>query len=162
MTPQPLRQDERGFTLIELMTVVLIIAILIAIAIPTYLGTRRSASDRAAQTVVRHGLDSAAAALTSADQAPPSATEIQQGEPALRVVDAATVANARRNEVSVQSGTVGGDTYAILASGSTSGHCYAVMRLVNVGTLYDRLDGGGCTADRFDPSDTGAWEDQWR
>src|SRR5581483_5399195 len=37
---------EEGFTLIELMVVVLIIAILIAIAIPTFLGARTRANNR--------------------------------------------------------------------------------------------------------------------
>src|SRR5881409_1793760 len=45
---------EEGFTLIELMVVVLIIAILIAIAIPTFLGARQRAQDRAAQSNVRN------------------------------------------------------------------------------------------------------------
>jgi len=49
------RDDEEGFTLIELMVVVLIIAILIAIAIPTFLGARQRAQDRAAQSVLRDG-----------------------------------------------------------------------------------------------------------
>jgi type IV pilus assembly protein PilA len=50
------RDDERGFTLIELMVVVLIIAILIAIAIPTFLGARQRAQDRASQSDLRNGL----------------------------------------------------------------------------------------------------------
>jgi type IV pilus assembly protein PilA len=50
------RDDERGFTLIELMVVVLIIAILIAIAIPTFLGARKRAQDRAAQSDLRNAL----------------------------------------------------------------------------------------------------------
>jgi type IV pilus assembly protein PilA len=47
---------DRGFTLIELMVVVLIIAILVAIAIPTFLGQRQTAQDRAAQSNLRNAL----------------------------------------------------------------------------------------------------------
>ena len=48
--------NEEGFTLIELMVVVLIIAILMAIAIPTFLGARSKAQDRAAQSNIRNAL----------------------------------------------------------------------------------------------------------
>ena len=48
---------EEGFTLIELMVVLLIIAILLAIAIPTFLGVTNSASDRAAQSNLTNGPD---------------------------------------------------------------------------------------------------------
>ena len=41
-----------GFTLIELMVVVMVIAVLIAIAIPSFLGFRASAQDRAAQATL--------------------------------------------------------------------------------------------------------------
>lgn len=53
---EKLNGDDEGFTLIELMVVVLIIAILIAIAIPTFLGARRRAQDRQAQSNLRNGL----------------------------------------------------------------------------------------------------------
>lgn len=48
--------NDDGFTLVELMVVVLIIAILVAIAIPTFLGARTSAQDRAAQSDLRNAL----------------------------------------------------------------------------------------------------------
>ncbi len=54
-----LKHDDDGFTLVELMVVVLIIAILIAIAIPTFLGARTRAQDRAAQSNLRNSLSAA-------------------------------------------------------------------------------------------------------
>src|SRR5918996_5442963 len=83
-------KDDRGFTLIELMVVVLIIAILIAIAIPTFLGLRRRAQDRAAQSNLRNGLTAAKAFYTD-DETYAGFTEAsgepQAIEPSLTWVD---------------------------------------------------------------------------
>ena len=53
------RLDDRGFTLIELMVVVLIIAILISIAIPTFLGAQNRARDRSTQSDLRNAVTAA-------------------------------------------------------------------------------------------------------
>jgi prepilin-type N-terminal cleavage/methylation domain-containing protein len=52
---------EAGFTLIELMVVLLIIAILLAIAIPTFLGVTNSAHDRSTQSNLTNALTEASA-----------------------------------------------------------------------------------------------------
>ena len=53
------RESDEGFTLIELMVVVLIIAILVAIAVPTFMGARERAQDRSAQSTARNSLSAA-------------------------------------------------------------------------------------------------------
>jgi type IV pilus assembly protein PilA len=80
-----LRNDEDGFTLIELMVVVLIIAILIAIAIPTFLGVQNRAKDASAKSDLRNGITNAKAIATdnagATDQA--TATNLGTAEPSL-------------------------------------------------------------------------------
>ena len=51
-----IRDVEDGFTLIELMVVLLIIAILIVMGLPTFLGVRSRFEDRAAQQELRNGV----------------------------------------------------------------------------------------------------------
>jgi type IV pilus assembly protein PilA len=83
-------RDEGGFTLIELMVVVLIIAILIAIAIPTFLGLRARAQDRSAQSDLRNGFTAVKAFYTDVGSYLGfNATEGESIEPSLNWVESA-------------------------------------------------------------------------
>src|SRR5688572_18331115 len=88
------RKDDEGFTLIELMVVVLIIAILIAIAIPTFLGARRRAQDRAAQSSLRNTVTAAKAIFTDDETYTDiDAASLQEGEPSLEFFDEPTLSD---------------------------------------------------------------------
>src|SRR6476620_1217370 len=88
------REDE-GFTLIELMVVVLIIAILLAIAIPTFLGARNRANDRAAQSSLRNALTAAKTIYTDQqDYTQATSASVQAVEPSLTIQDDTTLTSA--------------------------------------------------------------------
>lgn len=149
--------DEQGFTLIELMVVVLIIAILIAIAIPTFLGARQRAQNRAAQSSIRNALASAKTLFTdSEDYTTATPTAMQAAEPSL-VFTAAGVASTSPKTVSIATPLA---SLVVLAAKSASGTCYALRdNTVATGTQFATITG---TCDATTASGTGVtWTDQW-
>ena len=132
--------DEQGFTLIELMIVVLIIGILIAIALPTFLGARKRAADRAAQSDLRTGL---AAGLTYyaeyADWTLFDDVEAENAESSLEWIDGGAPTG---DEVSVQ---VHAGQDLLLVRESLSGDFFCVAQIAsNPATLRG---GGAAFAD---------------
>src|SRR6267154_2442318 len=111
------QDDEQGFTLIELMVVVLIIAILIAIAIPTFLGARQRAQDRAAQSDLRNGLTAEKTFYTDGQT---YATSVKWGTAPTVTLSVDTLG------VCVQEASKSGTIFALLdlSSGATAGTYY--------------------------------------
>jgi type IV pilus assembly protein PilA len=119
------RDDDKGFTLIELMVVVLIIAILLAIAIPTFLGAQNKAKDRSAQSSARNALTNAktiyadggvyakGATDTVADNSAVAVTNLTASEPALTFQTADSTAP---KIVSVSVAVAGQQFYAAVLS----------------------------------------------
>jgi type IV pilus assembly protein PilA len=58
-------RDEAGFTLVEMMVVVLVIGLLVAIGLPTFLGARERAMDTAAKASARQGFTTGRAIFSS-------------------------------------------------------------------------------------------------
>ena len=123
--------QEEGFTLIELMVVVLIIAILIAIAIPTFLGARSRAQNRSDQSDLRNGLTAAKTVFTDNDVYTNATATLAKVEPSLNWVNG-TFNNTTKHTVSVAVNGAGDTVY--LGAQSDSGICYYMKDNANSGS----------------------------
>jgi type IV pilus assembly protein PilA len=150
---------EAGFTLIELMVVLLIIAILLAIAIPTFLGVTGSANDRSAQSNLSNAVTEGSAVYQSANQSFPADTAFatyQSSAPEFTWTNAAVTA---ANNISIAVST---DQQAIIYGvWSPTKTCWYVLytpneapavfgtnsiAVANAGTYYAKHSANTCNA----------------
>lgn len=116
---------EAGFTLVELIVVVLVIGVLVAIAVPTFLGAQTKAKSKAATSNLRVALTSAKTLHTEqetylVDDVTTTVAKLTEQEPTLTWQSAPA---ATPTEISVTSDP---DT-AALATKAQDGFCYYVV-----------------------------------
>ena len=130
-----------GFTLIELMVVVMIIAVLIAIAIPSFLGFRKSAQDRSAQTEIRNVLLSEKAFWLEDGDYTQTAGDITALEPNA-VIDAGPAAG-----VFIDLNGASTDIVCMVRT-AESGNTFSIWESATAGTYYGATDlsGADCPA----------------
>ena len=127
-------RTEAGFSLIELMVVLLIIAILLAVAIPTFLGVSGSANDRSAQSNLSNGLTEATSVFHGNGQSYSGISGLLVASaPELSWVAASSTPNAGSNQVSVNSVDVSssGDGRGVVmaAQSKNGGMCWYIAQL---------------------------------
>jgi type IV pilus assembly protein PilA len=122
--------EDAGFTLIELMVVLLILAILLAIAIPTFLGVTKSANDRAAQSNLNTAFVNAKAAFQQNSQSYAGATtlvaSLTTAEPSLSFVTGTVTTSQAQSTVSVNTSSDGTALVMAVLSKSTNNCWYLV------------------------------------
>ncbi len=142
-------EDEGGFTLIELMVVVLIIAILIAIAIPTFLGARTRAQDRAAQSNLRNAFAAEKVVYTDDQVYTETPANLTAVEPSLNYTAATSVSGTDPKVIFMD---VDANGVLRLGAVSKSGSCWFMQDSATAPTKFATKSKSACTTSAAFPA----------
>jgi type IV pilus assembly protein PilA len=113
----------RGFTLIEVLVVVLIVGILAAIAMPTLLSAQGKANDAAAESLA--GSAQTAVEVIASDAA---GSYAGVSKAAIKALDPAIATAAKGNEAWISKASGTADTYTVTATSAGTSNTYTVAR----------------------------------
>jgi prepilin-type N-terminal cleavage/methylation domain-containing protein len=132
-----LARREDGFTLVELMVVVAILAVIILMALTTFVGVKTRAQDSAAKQTATKSLTTARIVFTDgATYATVDPTTLRDAEQSVDFVDAAVPSDeARKASVDVPDRTTTANTF-IAAVWSDSGDCFFIRDWITIGIGY--------------------------
>jgi type IV pilus assembly protein PilA len=147
-------QSEQGFTLVELLVVMLIIGLLAAIAIPAFFNQRNKANDASAKEAVRTAQTAIETYATDNNGAYTGATAAN-----LRTIEGAVPPacdSSVSNAPCLSAVTPGTQTYTLTVTAKTTKNTYSIARAADGTITYTCALGSGQT-DRGGCPTSGAW-----
>jgi len=118
-------RNERGFSLIEMLTVLAIMGILAAIAVPTFVGSKRNGQDSMAQTSLRTGLSAQRTYYVDYQAYSTDVAILRKIESQLKF----TTTDAKQSGVMAAVGGTPANQVVVLVSTSASGSQFCLMNV---------------------------------